>query len=508
MERESARVLTWISNKSDRSIQTPIHLTIADATSNEARGAVESEMIQIPAGETILAESELCIADMIPWSPESPQLYVLSVTTSDDHLNTRFGMREFHFDPETKVPMLNGKPYYLRGTSVPIYRFAEDPLRGDKLWNERWVRKLFSKFREMHWNTIRFHVGPAPEMWYRIADEMGMIIQDEYAVWTFSIFRTGITLDTLVSEYVDWMEERWNHASVLIWDAQNESTQKKEPRTGWALSMVRDLDLSHRPWDNGWGQVQRETDMVELHPYLYTRSMINFRGKELDPLPAVDTFRHTDPDSILLGNGVHPAVVNEYAWLWIRRDGEPTTLTSQGYGTYFPGFTASERFEYYARNCAIQTEYYRALRAAGVMQFAGLNSNYPGCKTTDIFVDIDNLVIEPHIQKYVRDAFSPVGICIWNWDSTGEKGMEKRIPIVLFNDLSSTWEGPVEISMLKEGVVVSRIEVGPVQVGPSEKAVIESVMKYPDESGDYEMKAEITGTGDQPVCSYRKIEIK
>jgi hypothetical protein len=39
-------------------------------------------------------------------------------------------MRSFRFDPETKRAMLNGKPYFMRGTNVCIYRFFEDDARG------------------------------------------------------------------------------------------------------------------------------------------------------------------------------------------------------------------------------------------------------------------------------------------------------------------------------------------------------------------------------------------
>ncbi len=508
MEKESVRVLTWISNGTDSELETRIRLFVKDRSTLEVNGAVESEIIQIPAGETILVDSEIPMDQIKPWSPESPELYTLNVITNNDHLSTNFGMRNFYFDPHTKVPMLNGKPYYLRGTSVPIYRFAEDPLRGDKLWNEEWIRSLFGKFKEMHWNTIRLHVGPAPELWYSIADEEGMIIQDEYAIWTFNLFRSGVKLDTLVAEYVDWMEERWNHASVLIWDAQNESVQKKEPRTGWALSMVRGLDLSDRPWDNGWGDVQKETDPIELHPYLYSGSMFNFFGKELRPLPPVDTFAHTRPDSTLFINEIHPALVNEYAWLWVNRDGEGTELTKQGYSTYFPEFTASDRFEYYAYNCALQTEYYRALRAAGVMQFAGLNSNFKGSKTSDIFMDIENLVIEPYIKSYVKDAFSPEAAILWLWEDQITPGTQKDISIVLLNDLPDPILKSVKLFFVKDYLEVSQTIIPPVEVGPSGKVIIETTLSFPTEPGDYKLIAEIIDQNNNPVRSVRKIEIR
>ncbi len=506
LDRKSVRVMAWIQNRSKEEASTQLKFQIQKDSS--LCNAVESKRVSIPPGETAVFDTDIPLKEIETWSPETPSLYTLIVQSSDDLLSTTFGMREFHFDPDTKVPVLNGQTYYLRGTSVPIYRFAEDPMRGDKLWDEEWVRALFRKFKEMHWNSLRFHVGPAPSMWYRIADEEGIIIQDEYAIWTFNLFRSGIKLDTLVSEYVDWMEERWNHASLLIWDAQNESVQKKEPRTGWALSMVRELDLSDRPWDNGWGEAQSETDPMELHPYLYSGSMFNFFGKDLKPLPAVDTFSHTNPDSILLMEGTHPALVNEYAWLWLNRDGEGTVLTEQGYKTYFPEFSASDRFEYYAYHCALQTEYYRALRAAGVMQFAGLNSNYKGSKTSDIFIDIENLVIEPHIWSYVRDAFSPEAVCLWFWEDQLTRGSKITIPIILLNDLPVPIVSQVKISFVKDYQEISQKTVPAVLVGPSGKEIIQVNIEFPGEPGDYRLIAEIIDQNNNPVRSVRKIEIR
>jgi hypothetical protein len=247
---------------------------------------------------------------------------------------------------------------------------------------------------------------------------------------------------------------------------------------------------------------------MELHPYLYSGSMFNFFGKDLKPLPAVDTFSHTNPDSILLMEGTHPALVNEYAWLWLNRDGEGTVLTEQGYKTYFPEFSASDRFEYYAYHCALQTEYYRALRAAGVMQFAGLNSNYKGSKTSDIFIDIENLVIEPHIWSYVRDAFSPEAVCLWFWEDQVTRGSKITIPIILLNDLPVPIVSQVKISFVKDYQEISQKTVPAVLVGPSGKEIIQVNIEFPGEPGDYRLIAEIIDQNNNPVRSVRKIEIR
>ena len=68
----------------------------------------------------------MCIRDR-----SNPFLYEIEVITNGDTYSDRFGMRTFYFDPETKLPMLNGKVHYLNGTNIAMNRFYEDLLRAD-----------------------------------------------------------------------------------------------------------------------------------------------------------------------------------------------------------------------------------------------------------------------------------------------------------------------------------------------------------------------------------------
>ncbi len=156
------------------------------------------------------------------WTPEDPFLYRLELSTGADEYSTRFGMRTFAFDRKRGCALLNGKPYPLRGTNVCIFRFFEDPLRENKPWDADWVRKLHEAFRSMHWNSIRYCIGFPPEAWYDIADEVGLLLQDEYPIWGIGVPEL-VTIEALTQEYTEWLEEHWNHPSVAIWDAQNET---------------------------------------------------------------------------------------------------------------------------------------------------------------------------------------------------------------------------------------------------------------------------------------------
>ena len=61
---------------------------------------------------------------------------------------TRFGMREFRFDPATGRAMLNGKPYFMRGSNFTLYRFFEDAECRNLPWRQDWVRRLHQRVKE------------------------------------------------------------------------------------------------------------------------------------------------------------------------------------------------------------------------------------------------------------------------------------------------------------------------------------------------------------------------
>ena len=125
----------------------------------------------IPPGSAAKLETTISLKSCHLWTPEDPFLYKLKLSTGGDTAETRFGMRSFRFDAATGRAILNGKPYFMRGTNVCAYRFFEDAERGDKPWRAEWVRRLHEKFKSMHWNAMRYCIGFPPEIWYDIADE-------------------------------------------------------------------------------------------------------------------------------------------------------------------------------------------------------------------------------------------------------------------------------------------------------------------------------------------------
>ncbi len=365
------------------------------------------------------------------WTPKNPFLYQIEISTESGVFSSRFGMRTFYFDQETKLPMLNGEVHYLRGTNVAMNRFYDDPDRGQYPWMEDWARSLYQEYKSVNWDCLRFHLGSAPSLWYDVADEEGFLIMDEYAWWEC---QCGCTVETLVPEMHAWIDEKANHPSVILWDMQNEVLNSRV--TSETIRAVRDYDIQNRPWDNGWSEPQSETDTFECHPYLHDPT---FLPKALNNI----TTSYENPTSYIpesLGPN-NPKINNEYSNMWLNRYGDPASTGIKAYyDKAVPGGTAEDRIAHYAVIFGQISEFWRSGRHfAGLLHFGGLVYSKPmdqGATGDILMPDLSDPTIHPAIKESFRNAFAPLGVILVNWTDECELGETREIPLTLVNDLN------------------------------------------------------------------------
>jgi beta-galactosidase len=549
----SVTVLATIANGAQPAT-TSVECAVAEAGTGLCRGAGASEVLELRPFEVRDIEVEVGIDDLRLWSPEDPFLYELDVRTTGDSAGVRFGMRSFTFDGELNRALLNGEPYHLRGTLSIFFRLLEDPERTTQPWREEWVRKLHRQFKAMNWNTIRYAIGFPPELWYRIADEEGLLIIDEFPLFyplpdsvvaptgegapTFgaelneaspewaATMATGtpwpeeLTAERLAVEYREWIDERANHPSVVAWSAQCECPTDV---TGKAVIAVRDRDLQRRPWGNGWGGELDKSDYYDAH--WYPEISWHMRGTSLGIAGLSSTFKtplgasHDDMAEVFADSRMvmsvqdHPntggnaVLAGEYGWIWLNRDGSPTILSTPIYRRLadygWPTATAEERFNTRARILAAETEFLRAHRSvAGILVHCGLASSHPKAFTSDFFVDLDSLEFEPHFWKYMRDASNPVGVMVDFVATELAVGQLEEVPVVVVNDQAERWQGRVRLRVLREDETeweTSRV----LRVGAGGQDRIYFYVPVPSSAGNYQLEAELTDTSDRAVRSLR-----
>ncbi len=486
------------------------------------------------------------LAECKLWTPATPNLYRLDISDGQYAYQTRFGMRTFRVDSAyTNRALLNDTLCFIRGTNLSIHRFFEDSLSGQLPWDPQWVRTLFRRFTKMEMNGVRFVIGPAPELWYDIADEEGMMIFDEYAIWyayqplvgsvakeaadpykKWSIWPKNLSARQLVREYTAWMQERWNHASVIVWDAQNETWAAQ---TGEAIRAVRGLDRSGRVWDNGWSPPVHAGDVREAHPYFERwvagTEMKTDHEKQARPFSLADlsdaekipsTFylpfqyaTHMKPD----WHWQQPCVINEYSYLWLNRDGTPTELTKPYYDAVLGArATADQRRELYARNLAAVTEYWRATRSCfGILYPFGLAGSIAGGATSDNLVDVEKLEFDPYYQAFVPDAFAALGVCAELWKTEfvikSWAGTQAEFTVAVVNDLPLRFSDFFLIKVMKGDVLVSSSRYR-YQVNAGEVSRTPVKIDLPKVPGRYEVVTELHGRAGKVVRSHRTITLR
>lgn len=154
------------------------------------------------------------------WSPENPNLYglitkVLINGKAADAKYTRFGWREITISNGNVL--LNGKRVVLKGDS---WHFLGIPQM-----TRRYAAAWYHAMRDAHLNTVRLHAEPYPSFYLDVADEMGILVLDESAIWASD---GGPKLDApsfwsdTESHLAELVNRDRNHPSVFGWSVSNE----------------------------------------------------------------------------------------------------------------------------------------------------------------------------------------------------------------------------------------------------------------------------------------------
>lgn len=257
-----------------------------------------------------------------PWTPGregDPQLYQFNFILADDRSadcrTETFGFRDIRV--EGRDVLVNGRKTLFRAENIAFQRALNR--WADVMFDEAWIRRfLRAAVEDYGFNYLRIHLGHAYNKWYDIADELGLMIQDE---WRFmhDDEPAGEDLVQTETEFRRWVEQNVNHPSIVVWDQENEGNVKLEA----LKTELRRYDPTRL-----WG----EDDFEARHIYEYSETI-------------VDTPVH--PVS-----GARPSTVLESCRLWLneRGDLEPlesfkTSRTASGWGLYFYTLPEIERLQ-------------------------------------------------------------------------------------------------------------------------------------------------------------------
>ena len=454
---------------------------------------------------------EIPFTEFTSWTPEKPFLYTATARLKSgkvvsDELSHQFGMRDF--TTKGKFFYLNGEKYFLRGTNITLQRFFEDPDCGNLVWDREWVKKLLVNYpKQLNWNAMRICVGIVPDFWYDIADEYGLLFQNEWLYWQNHGWD-----DQIRKEYTDWVWTDGNHPSIAIWDAINENT---DMFIGNALiPELKKLDPT-RVWDAGYMRegLMKTDEMDEPHPY-EGRIIGNRPGSDKTSYP-LGNLDYKPQALKMIQESAVPQLANEYGWIWLWRNGLPSKLTVDVYN-YYLGANSSpaENRELQAYDMQLETEWLRSEpELAGVLAFCYLANNYG--YTGDWFMDnISDLKPMATLQWFVH-AFAPSAVFI---NLTDERYVKQSIPhqpreklsfkLAKINDIDKEVTGKVTLKILNsDGKTVTKKSMQ-VTLVAFDRSSFEVEMELPEKPGGYLMLAEFLPEGNEnPVISRRFLKV-
>ena len=448
---------------------------------------------------------EIPISDFKVWTPDNPELYLATAkiflkSELSDNFSRNFGMRDFV--RRGKNFYLNNERIILRGSNITLQRFFEDPDCGNLVWDKNWVKKLLIDYsKDLNWNAMRICVGIVPDFWYDLADEYGLMFQNEWFYWQNHGWNEQIR-----KEYTDWIWTDGSHPSIIIWDGINENWDDFIGNT--LIPELKKLDPT-RIWDAGYmtGNSMQLDEMDEPHPYEASKGSYNYPLGDLN-------YKSRAIVNIEESGAVQ--LVNEYGWIWLWRNGMPSKLTVDIYKFYIgPNSTPAQNRELQAYWLQLETEWLRSNTSiAGVLAFCHLTNNYG--YTGDWF--IDNIKdLEPGLTlRWFKHAFAPSAVFINLPDeryltktSPHKAGSELIFNLCGVNDLSKNVTGTVTVKLIDEtGKTISGQTMDAV-LKPYQRTALPVKVNLPETAGGYLLLCEFKQAGDSgpAVLSRRYLRV-
>lgn len=203
---------------------------------------IESSLLDY-SGHSILSKSkpftvdsegwgtwETSVDEAKAWSAEEPNLYLLLISLKDKEGNLvetipqYIGFRSIEI--EDGILLVNGQPIKLKG----VNRHEHHPETGQVVNSESMLRDIVTMKRH-NINAVRTSHYPNDPEWYRLCDIHGIYIIDEANLETHGFGRNEVNKinedpvwkKAHVDRTMRMIERDYNHPSIIMWSAGNES---------------------------------------------------------------------------------------------------------------------------------------------------------------------------------------------------------------------------------------------------------------------------------------------
>jgi beta-galactosidase len=388
--------------------------------------------VTVPPDGMLDVEVEAQWLDARVWCPSDPHLYSLETvlepsTGFSDKARVRFGFREFWCEWDS---------FYLNGTKIHLSGTSAWP--NEVFLSKEAIRKVYENVKAANTNTFRLHTQPWLEPWYDVADEVGMLIVEEGAVWgRYNEYR--VADPAFWSNFADHLRgmvsRDRNHPSVILWSLENEllysnwgrvPSGETEQELGKLGRMVKELDPTRPIMYEGDIDPGGAADVVNIHYphefpsyYLWPET-----AYWMDEPTSLEQF----PKMKWQWDRKKPLYLGEFLWM-----GGPFTYGDE----YYPSIVYGD--EIYAdtlpyRNKAkgwiwqMQIEAFRDYDVSGIGPYSIFR---------DVAVEWGTLDLKPdqnHLHQVQKAAFHPNAVFVKEYNTRFFVGERVERSLRVYND--------------------------------------------------------------------------
>lgn len=277
--------MEWVPDYYIKSLRiTPLYeesMVQLEITMNGRKEEADAPVwIQVTDKEQIIISKEesgnkflIPMPGFIPWSPENPYLYGLTVMVGEDKAESYFAMRKVEVKKDEEGTLrifLNDKAYFQNG--VLDQGYWPDGLYTPPT-DEAMVQDILA-MKKLGFNMLRKHIKVEPLRWYYHCDRLGMLVWQDMVNGgdSYNMLFLGY-LPNFFPKTAERIKDSW----YSLFSRKNEKGRQE-----WRADMVGTIEHLYNcpcivvwvPFNEGWGQFDAE-EAVDLI-------------KKLDPTRLID----------------------------------------------------------------------------------------------------------------------------------------------------------------------------------------------------------------------------
>jgi beta-galactosidase len=212
---------------------------IVKQSSSSSTALNPNDPINIPISNQPAGRHGISISNPIRWSTENPYLYKIITIVKEsntilDKITTEFGFRTINWKTPTNQFFLNDKPVFINGIAEYEHLIGQSHAFSNEqiIARMKWIHAAgFNAFRDGH--------QPHNLLYGKLCNEKGILwwTQISAHVW----YDTPMFRKNFKQLLKEWVIERRNDPSVILWGLQNES-KLPEDFAKECTELIRSLD--------------------------------------------------------------------------------------------------------------------------------------------------------------------------------------------------------------------------------------------------------------------------